>query len=167
MSTASSMPDTSAPIRVLLVEDHEHVLWGLRKLIEGEWPRMSVVGTARTVLQAFDAIDAERPDVVVLDPLLLEDNTLDYLPRIQSGGAAIVVLTGWRNPELHRQAVEAGARTVVLKEEPAEVLLREIVRAHEWRRSRCDRVARQEDCQSAVGAGIAGFVFFNDTEMKS
>jgi hypothetical protein len=44
---------------------------------------------------------------------------------------------------------------VVLKEEPAEVLLQEIERASEWRNA---PPARQQDCQSAVETRIAGFI---------
>ena len=146
------------PIRVLLVDDHEHVLWGLRKLIEGENPRMAVTGTARSIAQALAAVDDKRPDVVVLDLFLGRENSLDLLPALRASGAALVVLTGARDAEMHRRAMQRGARTVVLKEEPAEVLLNEIERAAEWRNAPPENAAGQQDCQSAVQARIAGFI---------
>lgn len=149
MSRDPSIPEPREPIRVLLVEDHDHVLWGLRKLIEGEWPRMKVAGTARTVPQAVAALREGRPDVVVLDLFLGEDNSLDHLPELQASGAVILVLTGSRDPDMHRRAMQGGACAVVLKEQPAEVLLHEIERA---------KPARQPDCPSAVGTGNAGSV---------
>jgi DNA-binding NarL/FixJ family response regulator len=158
MTTDASLPKHVEPIRVLLVDDHDHVLWGLGKLIEGEWPRMKVTGMAKTVPQALAALQEAKPDVVVLDLFLGDDNSLDHLPRIQASGAAILVLTGSRDQETHRRAMKSGARTVVLKEEPAEVLLHEIERAHEWRRTPGDHAARQQDCQSAVETRIAGFI---------
>jgi hypothetical protein len=54
--------------------------------------------------------------------------------------------------------MKSGARTVVLKEEPAEVLLHEIERAHEWRMAPLGHEVRQQDCQSAVETRIAGFI---------
>ena len=33
------------PINVMLVDDHQTMLWGLSRLIDGERPRMQVVGT--------------------------------------------------------------------------------------------------------------------------
>lgn len=146
------------PIRVLLVDDHEHVLWGLSKLIEGETPRMTVTGTARTMAQALAAVDEKRPDVVVLDLFLGMENSLDRLPALCASGAALVILTGARDAEIHRRAMQRGARTVVLKEEPAEVLLHEIERAAEWRNAPPNNAAGQQDCQSAVQARIAGFI---------
>lgn len=133
MRTEAHKPTHEEPIRVLLVDDHDHVLWGLRKLIDGEWPRMKVTGTAKTVPQVLAALHEARPDVVVLDVLLGEHSSLDHLPCIRASGAAIVVLTGSRDPDLPRRAIQGGARTVVYKEQPAEVLLHEIERAQHWR----------------------------------
>jgi DNA-binding NarL/FixJ family response regulator len=125
-----------APIRVLIVEDHEHVLWGLGKLITAEWPRMVLSGSARTVAEARLALRKVRPDVVVLDLFLGEQNALEHLPpQIAAAGAALVVLTGCREPELRRRAMESGACACVLKEAPAEELLFEIARAHRGRRT--------------------------------
>ena len=146
------------PIRVLLVDDHEHVLWGLTKLIDGETPRMAVTGTARTMAQALAAVVDKRPDVVVLDLFLGREDSLDQLPALRASGAALVVLTGARDAEIHRRAMQRGALTVVLKEEPAEVLLHEIERAAEWRNAPPENAAGQQDCQSAVQARIAGFI---------
>lgn len=148
MSTDAAQPQPGKPIRVLLVEDHEHVLWGLRKLIEGERPRMEVSATAKSVPQAFAALGERAVDVVVLDVFLAEDNSLAHLRELCASGAAIVVLTGSRDPEIQRRAIQGGVFAVVLKEQPAEVLLHEIERA----------CARQRDCPSAVGAGNAGSV---------
>jgi DNA-binding NarL/FixJ family response regulator len=142
-------PGSMPPIRVLLVEDHDHVLWGLGKLIEGEWPRMVVAGNARTTSEALAALRARAVDVVVLDVFLGRENSLEHLPaQIAACGAAFVVLTGDGNPALHRLALQSGARAVLPKEGPADALLREIERA----------VARQPNCLSAVGTGPAGSV---------
>lgn len=147
MTAEASTTAQDQPIGVLIVEDHDHVLWGLRKLIDGEWPRMKVTGTARSVPQALAALREGKPDVVVLDLFLGEDNSLDYLPQLRASAAAIVILTGCRDASMHRRAAQEGIG-VVLKEQPAEALLREIERA--WTRPR--------DCPPAVGTGSAGSV---------
>jgi two-component system, NarL family, nitrate/nitrite response regulator NarL len=125
----------SPAIRVLLVEDHEHVIWGLGKLIEGEAPRMVLAGAARTVAEAERLLDTGGTDVVVLDVFVGEENTLDRLPaRIAASGAAMLVLTGSRDPELRSRAMESGAHGFVLKDDPADDLLQEIERAHRERK---------------------------------
>ena len=128
------MSPPQPPIRVLLVEDHEHVLWGLSKLVEGEWPRMVVAGMARTLAQALDALRAGNSDIVVMDLVVGGDDSLLRLPEMRGlGGAEFLVLTEVCDPEQHRRALRAGVRAVVHKEEPAAVLLREIERAHQCR----------------------------------
>ncbi|HET9413370.1 MAG TPA: response regulator transcription factor [Pseudolabrys sp.] len=158
MTTDVSSNKQEQPIRVLLVDDHDQVLWGLSKLIQGEKPQMLVAGTARTIAQALAAVQDKRPDVVVLDLFLGEESSLDHLPALRASGAAILVLTGARDADLHRRAMQGGARTVVLKDEPAEVLLHEIERANEWRNAPTEHAARQQDCHTAVETRIAGFI---------
>ncbi len=128
------MPLNVVPIKVLLVDDHEHVLWGLQKLIEGEWPRMMVAGTARNVAQAIAGVRDKKPDVVVLDIQLGEVNALDHMAEIISNNQPqVVILTATESRDLHERAIRSGARSVVMKQEPAEILLREIERANESR----------------------------------
>ncbi|MDH5537224.1 MAG: response regulator transcription factor [Betaproteobacteria bacterium] len=119
------------PIRVLLVDDHEHILWGLGKLIGGEKPRMMVAGIARTFREALAAIRERRPDVVLLDIYLGKENVIDHLPELLEGSdVRVLVLTGARDAELHQRAIASGARGVVVKGESGEVLLREIERVY-------------------------------------
>lgn len=123
--------DTSRPIRVMVIEDHDHIRWGLMKLIVAEWPRMTLTGAVRSVEDAESALRVRGVDVVVLDVFLEDVNALDRLPRaVAESGAALVVLTGSRDHELYRRAFDCGASAVVLKDEPADVLLRRIERAH-------------------------------------
>ena len=125
------MTSPGGPIRVLLVDDHEHVLWGLGKLIDGEWPRMMVIGTAKSMLQAAGLMRERKPDVVLLDVYLGADYMLDRLPELLGiAPAEVLVLTDAADSELHERAVRGGARGVVRKEAPAEVLLQEIERIH-------------------------------------
>jgi two-component system nitrate/nitrite response regulator NarL len=125
------MPHTPRPIRILLVDDSQHVLWGLSKLIDAERPRMAVVGKARSIAEALEAARVHQPDVVLLDIFLAEGSSLEHLPELlQVSDARVLVLTGACDPELHRQALERGARGVVVKGEPAATLLQEIEHTH-------------------------------------
>ena len=119
------------PIRVLLVDDHRSILWGLEKLVESEQPRMEVVGSATNCAEALDLADKVSPDVIVLDIDLGDENGLDAIPRlIARSKARVLVLTGLRDPSVHDKAVLAGARGVVEKEDPAETILKAIEKVH-------------------------------------
>lgn len=124
------------PIRVLLVDDHAHVLWGLSKLIDGEWPRMMVIGMSRDMAEAQVLIEDRAPDVIVLDIDVGGKNALDAMPSLlASTRSDVIVHTSTRDAGMLRRAVLAGAKCVVDKEAPAETLLREIERVHRERRT--------------------------------
>lgn len=124
------------PTRVLLVDDNEHVLWGLSKLIDGEWPRMMVIGMSRDMTQAKMLVNARTPDVIVLDTQVGGENALDSMPMLlASTRSDVIVYTSSRDADMLRRAVLAGAKCVIDKEAPAEMLLREIERVHRERAS--------------------------------
>jgi two-component system, NarL family, nitrate/nitrite response regulator NarL len=138
------------PIKVLLVDDHEHVLWGLGKLIDGEWPKMTVIGAASSFADALAMARELTPDVLVLDIFLKDGNSIDRLPELlRESAAPVLILTGAHEPEIHQQALNAGARVVLSKEEPAEVILREIERANESRDVGVSLPPRQSFTESA------------------
>lgn len=120
------------PIRVLLIDDHQSFLWGMVKLIESDSPNMKVMGTASDIAEALAILEREQPDVILLDIDLNGVNSLDSMPLMRKATSAMVlILTGMRDPETHERAVMAGARGVVQKEVPAEMILKAIRKVHE------------------------------------
>jgi two-component system nitrate/nitrite response regulator NarL len=116
-----------APIAVLLVDDQPAVLWGLEKLISGEWPRMMVAGNACDRDAALRLAATVQPDVILLDLDLAGELSLDFLPELLSlSQARVLILTCLRDRALHERALQGGASGVVLKDEPAQVLLEAI-----------------------------------------
>jgi two-component system, NarL family, nitrate/nitrite response regulator NarL len=115
---------TDPPIRVLLVDDHRTVLWGLEKLIGSAKPHMQLVGVAASGREALAAAEQHRPDVILLDLDLGDGSGLDLLPDLlQDGGTKVLILTGTRDPEVREIAVLRGARGMVHKTESAEMIL--------------------------------------------
>jgi DNA-binding NarL/FixJ family response regulator len=117
----------AAVVRVLLVDDQPAMLRGLQLLIDGEMPRMRVVGTGIDRREALLHTLALQPDVIVLDLDLAGDQALDFLPELLTlSPARVLVFTGLRDADLHARALREGASAVVSKEETAEVLLQAI-----------------------------------------
>jgi two-component system nitrate/nitrite response regulator NarL len=118
-------------IRVLLIDDHALVRACLRMLIESH-PGLRVVGEAAVPPDALAAAVQEHPDIILLDLDLGETNGLDLIPSLRSAvpEAHVVVLTGVRDPALHREAVRLGAVGIVLKEKAADVLFQAIAKVH-------------------------------------
>lgn len=122
---------STRPIRVFLVDDHRATLWGLERLIDAA-DRLQLVGSVTSIAELLAAPAGHDADVIVLDlDLGGQDSTASFAELLQTHGAKLLVLTGARDLDVHRRAVLAGARGVVRKEEPVDVLLRAIEKVHE------------------------------------
>jgi two-component system nitrate/nitrite response regulator NarL len=119
----------SKPISVLLVDDHRSVLWGLSKLIESAHPQMTLADSVTCQRDALAAMKQHAPDIVLLDLDLGAESGLDLVSQLRSG-AGVIILTGSRDGETQQRAMLAGARGVIHKAEPAEVILKAIVHVH-------------------------------------
>jgi two-component system nitrate/nitrite response regulator NarL len=117
------------PIGVLLVDDHRSVLWGLTKLIESARPQLDLLEVATCHGEALAAMQKHRPHVVLLDLDLGSESGFDLVPQLASQ-AAVLILTGLRDPAAQERAVLAGARGVIHKTEPAEMILKAIGCVH-------------------------------------
>jgi DNA-binding NarL/FixJ family response regulator len=123
-------PQAGARIRVMLVDDHLSILWGLERLLGGE-KNMEVAGKATSARKALETLEEVRPDVVLLDLDLGGESGVELIPRIlEKSSARVVVLTGVRDAGTRDQAVFAGARGIVGKEEPPENILKAVEKVH-------------------------------------
>lgn len=131
--TGVVLPLKACPcIRVFLVDDHPLILWGLEKLIDGERPRMCVVGHAANIEDTLDKIETLDPDVVLLDLRLGNESGLNIIERLAAKPKQkVLVFTGMGDPSMLDKAIIAGARGVVTKAEPAETILRAIEKVHD------------------------------------
>ncbi len=128
------MSDVHTPtphIRVFLVDDHAIMRAGLRLLLANQ-PWLTIVGEAVTRTEVLEAVGGAQPDIVLLDLDLAGESTVDSIPALLAAapGAQVLILTGVRDPDLHRQAVRLGARGLVLKEKAPEILLQAIAKVH-------------------------------------
>jgi len=120
------------PIKIMLIDDHRSVLWGLDKLINGEKPRMEVIGTATNTAEAMSLLESISPDVILTDLDLNGESGVDIIPSlIGKSMAKVLVLTGSRDIALRDSAMLAGARGVVEKGDTAETILKAIELVHQ------------------------------------
>jgi two-component system response regulator NreC len=108
-------------IRVLLVDDHQIVRSGVRRILEGTG-RFEIVGEAAEVVEALDQARALRPEVVVLDLALRDGSGLDAIAELRELGARIVILSMQDEPAYARKAFELGAQGYVVKDAADEEL---------------------------------------------
>jgi DNA-binding NarL/FixJ family response regulator len=104
------------PIRVVLADDHELVLEGLRSFLDAQ-DDVEVLAAVTSGEQLLDAVRLHRPDVVTLDLELGGMSGLTCLELLRSEGlkVRVLVLTAYSDGASLRGALERGADGYALK----------------------------------------------------
>ncbi len=123
-------------IRIVLVDDHQIVLHGLRQLFERQ-PDMEIVACCAEGAAAVDAVVRLEPDVLLLDLRMPGQSGIDVLRALAERQASCrsVLLTAAVRDEEVMDAVKCGAMGLVLKESSPDVLLecvRSVYRGETW-----------------------------------
>jgi len=112
-------------VRVLLVDDHEIVRRGLRRMLELE-EGVEVVGDCANAEEAFSRFETFSPDVVLMDIKMPGTNGIQAtrLLKEKQPACRIIMLTLYG--EYLTEAIEAGAEGYLLKDVKRDELVRAI-----------------------------------------
>jgi NarL family two-component system response regulator LiaR len=133
-----------APIRLLVVDDHEVVRRGIRALL-GEIEDIEVVGEADNGLQAIVQADRLNPDVVLMDLVMPEMGGIEAMQAIavEQVEARFLVMTSYSGDDLVFPAIKAGALGFLLKDTRSEELVEAIRQVHRGEPSLHSSIARK------------------------
>lgn len=106
-------------LRIVLADDHELVLEGLRSLLANE-PDMEVVGATTNTESLLKLIEERRPDVAVLDVQMTGMDGIQCLAEIRQRNlpVKVLLLTAFGDGEAIQSALEGGADGFALKTAP-------------------------------------------------
>jgi len=120
----AAVADVTRPIRVLIVDDDALVRAGLSMMLGGAGD-LEVVGEAEDGTQVVAAIDAHRPDVILMDIRMpkLDGLAATRLVRSRRPAPEVIVLTTFDADEHVLTALRDGAAGFLVKDTPpAEIL---------------------------------------------
>ena len=120
------------PIRVVLIDDHEMVLEGLKAMLARFAGRIRVVGQAGSAEEAQPVVAGLSPDIVLCDVRLRGSSGLDLCRRLveQDPGCRVVLLSVYDDEQYLYQALRAGASGYLLKRVTGEELVRSLEQVH-------------------------------------
>ena len=114
-------------VRILIADDHPIFRDGLRRLLESE-PGFEVVGEAKDGVEAVMLAQRDKPDILLLDLAMPNVTGLGVLKELADAGGKVraILLTAQIERREIVNALQLGARGVVLKEAATQALLESI-----------------------------------------
>jgi NarL family two-component system response regulator LiaR len=114
-------------IRLLVVDDQTVVREGLVAIL-ANYSDVEVIGQAADGIQAIEIVKREKPDVVLLDMVMPNQDGLATIPKIKetAPNTRILVVTGFAENDLVYQAIKRGALGYILKDATRDQLLQAI-----------------------------------------
>jgi DNA-binding NarL/FixJ family response regulator len=115
-------------VRIVIADDHPIFRDGLRRLLESE-PDLKVVGEACDGAEAVKLARQFRPEILLLDLAMPRHPGLEALREMSSGspdGVRVILLTAAAEKNQIVEALQLGARGVVLKDSATQLLLKAI-----------------------------------------
>ncbi|MBE0643179.1 MAG: response regulator transcription factor [Bacteroidetes bacterium] len=115
-SGTQSAPDNSR-ISVVIADDHPIVRAGLRLMID-KAADIRILGEAGDGEEALEMIEAQRPDVALLDIEMPKNTGLDVLRDLQCRAirTSAIMLTLHDDRDIFHRAIELGAMGYILKD---------------------------------------------------
>ncbi len=124
----------SQPIRVMLVDDHTMVRRGLATFLKA-FDDLQLAGEAENGAAAIQLCAEVLPDVILMDMVMpdMDGATATRVIRQKFPHVQVIALTSFKEGELIKNALEAGAIAYLLKDVSADDLVRAIRAAHAGR----------------------------------
>jgi DNA-binding NarL/FixJ family response regulator len=123
-------------IRILIADDHPVFRQGLLAVFRNQ-PEFTIVGEATDGRQALELTKKLNPDILLLDLVMPHLTGLETLRELAGSSTPVrtIVLTASIEKEQVAQALQLGARGILLKDAPTEILLagiRTVVNGQFW-----------------------------------
>ncbi|MDI2035253.1 response regulator transcription factor [Paenarthrobacter nitroguajacolicus] len=148
-------------IRILLADDQTLIRAGFRALLDAE-PDMEVVGEAGTGRDAVRLATREKPDVILMDIRMPDEDGLTATRKILSdpalAGTRVIILTTFELDEYIAEAVRAGAAGFLVKDTEPTELIRAVRVVHDGDALLSPSVTRRIMAQLASQSRAAGKV---------
>ncbi|MGH3961508.1 response regulator [Mycobacterium sp.] len=121
------------PVRLVLVDDHEMVIEGLKAMLAPFSDRVDVVGQAVGTERAIDVIEDLKPDIVLCDVRMRGSSGLELCPKLRERvpECKVVMLSVYDDDQYLYQALRVGAAGYLLKSISSDDLVHQLELIHD------------------------------------
>ncbi|MCW2688673.1 MAG: two component transcriptional regulator, LuxR family [Mycobacterium sp.] len=118
----------AGPVRLVLVDDHEMVIEGLKAMLAAFADRVSIVGQAVGAERAISVVDDLEPDIVLCDVRMQGSSGLDLCLALRERDPKrkVVMLSVYDDEQYLFQALRVGASGYLLKSISSDELVRQL-----------------------------------------
>lgn len=104
-------------IKVLLVDDHQIILDGIRNMLAGE-KDIIITDACLSAKDAFEIALKSQPDIIITDIMMPEMNGIDFVKMLRSYNISskVLVLSMFTSAEYIQTAVQAGVNGFLMKQ---------------------------------------------------
>jgi DNA-binding NarL/FixJ family response regulator len=115
-------------VRIVLVDDHEMVIEGLKAMLAAFSDRVEVVGQAVGAERALSVVDELDPDIVLSDVRMQGSSGLDLCQKLRERqpDRKVVMLSVYDDEQYLFQALRVGASGYLLKSIGSDELVRQL-----------------------------------------
>lgn len=104
-------------IKVLLVDDHQIILDGVKNMLQNE-PNISICGAYISGKEALDVAMLTKPDIIITDIMMPDMSGLEFVKLVKSHNlhSKILILSMFLSVDYIQNAVQAGANGFLMKQ---------------------------------------------------
>lgn len=155
----------SEVLRLLIADDEQIVLDGIKFMVEKAFPDIEIVAMVNSGREAIEACQRVIPDIVFMDIKMPGINGIEAIEKIKKRhqDTRFIVISAYEQFEYAKQAVELGVSEYILKPvTPAKlkgVLDKVIGQIEEEREQRYREIRNQEKLQKILPVLEHGFIY--------
>lgn len=154
-------------IKVLLVDDHDLVRLGIKKLLE-DVRNIEIIGEAKSGEEAVKTVRQLKPDVVLMDVKMPGIGGLEATRRIVQSfpEVKVLVVTMYGDEPYPTRVLQAGALGYMTKGVGLDEMIRAIKTVYQGKRYLSPEVAQQLALKHLTDEGGSPFDVLSDREMQ-
>jgi len=144
-------------ISILLVDDHQIILDGIRQMLEGE-ASISICACAENGNQALTLVREKSPDIIITDVSMPDMNGVEFCEQVQKLrlNSKVIILSMYASEDYVFKAIQAGAKGYLTKQDTTKA---ELISA-------IHKIDGGEEYYSPAVAGIMMKSYVNQVQKK-